>query len=276
MKSKPKVFISYVQSDRKIVDAIKSHLKDVADLGFVTDEMKSGQNVSDRIEQAVSTSDYVLLILSKHSALSKLFRAEIDASLFESFRQKSITVLPFLVDDVRHDFSRWLNSVAYIDASNNLEDGMRILKDRIVSVPQLDFDKLSPVKFEMLVGDLLTDLGFKVAGKRGADFTCSINRVDPFGKTREEIWLVETKFYSQSRPTMRTLKRIVGTIATYRTRARALLVTNGQLTSATKKWLEDQVATSPYEVQVIEGNELRSLLLNNPNLVKKYFGERLS
>ena len=52
---------------------------------------------------------------------------------------------------------------------------------------------------------------------------------------------------------------------------KGLVVTNSQLTSVATKFLHDITEKSGQELRVIEGTELRALLLRYPDLVEQYF-----
>jgi hypothetical protein len=58
-------------------------------------------------------------------------------------------------------------------------------------------------------------------------------------------------------------------------RSKGLLVTNGQLTSAARDWLASAEAQSRIEIRVIEGTELKRLLLQHKELVNKYFVKKM-
>jgi hypothetical protein len=55
---------------------------------------------------------------------------------------------------------------------------------------------------------------------------------------------------------------------------KGLLVTNGQLTSAARAWLESAEAKNRAEVRVVDGPELKRLLLRHKELIYKYFGKQ--
>jgi hypothetical protein len=52
---------------------------------------------------------------------------------------------------------------------------------------------------------------------------------------------------------------------------KALLVTNGKLTSVALDWVSDAPKVTGIPIRVVDGTELKRLLLQNTDLVSKYF-----
>jgi restriction endonuclease Mrr len=144
-------------------------------------------------------------------------------------------------------------------------------------VPEVDFKKLNPQKFESLVGELLWKTGFENVQlmpqhhDTGVDLIAEYRRSDPFGAEIREVYLVQVKLYRQSRADLKFLNQSIAYLKSFPQADEILLVTNSQLTSAALEWLNSVKQKEKISVRVIDGTELKRLLLKHNDLVQKYF-----
>jgi restriction endonuclease Mrr len=135
-------------------------------------------------------------------------------------------------------------------------------------------DRLAPPQFEALIGDLLRAYGFKqvrraLGADGGFDFSAQVVKKDPFGRAEIVEWLVEVK--STRRQTdISSLRAFLGALSLRK--EHGLFVTAGQVTSPAKNWLEQVSRSGAPRVSLIEGPEVKRLVLAKPGLVAKYFG----
>ena len=140
---------------------------------------------------------------------------------------------------------------------------------------EIDFSKLSPHLFEQLVGDLLSELGFKVEieaefNGRRFDFRIPFHRNDPFGSDVTDSWLIEVKHYSSGRLSVSAASGFASvSLAAKEENINFALVTSGQITSPARNILESG------HVRLVEGVELKQILLSHPKLVGRFFGRHL-
>ena len=106
------------------------------------------------------------------------------------------------------------------------------------------------------MGDLITDL----AGRYQ----------DAHGFADAMPYLVEIRFAKQGQSSVRTLHELASAATSLGPGIRGLLVTNSQLTSVAAKTLED-VNSERIKVRVIDGPELKTLLLMQPDVINEFF-----
>jgi hypothetical protein len=271
-RTSPQVFLSYANQDKlvahQISDALLLHGVRVWDAEF---EVKPGDSISNRIEEAISASDFLVVLLSTHSAKSHWVHAELGAAqTLQVMTARDITILPVLIEDCPVPAS--LSNLMFLDLRSNREAGIHRLIDRVAVAPQIDFSSLTANQFENLVKDLLLALGFsdmsesKQATDAGFDFLAWFKKVDPFGTETRERWMVTVKLYRASRPDLRSLLELTERVA--KVNSNLLLVTNGQLTSTAANWLQSREIQN---LRVLAGAELKRLLIEHPKLIRRYF-----
>lgn len=134
-------FISYSTKDQKFVQRLHNDLQDNGvRCWFAPEDMKTGDKIRNRIDNAIQVHDKLLIILSENSIESSWVEKEVETA-FEKERKDDRTVLfPIRLDDVamnsdkawaadirrtRHigDFSKWKRKDSYQKAFE------RLLKD---------------------------------------------------------------------------------------------------------------------------------------------------
>ena len=269
------VFISYAQADQKVARQIADTLKGAGlKVWFAEWALKPGDSIAQRIEEGLRASDLLLILLSPSSIGSDWVTYEWNAALNRELSARAVTVIPVLIADC--DIPPMLSNLQYVDLRSDLEAGIHNLVRQLGVVPNIDFSRLDWKTFENLVADLLVALGFRVERQHlsrdsGFDFVASFKSKDPFGFEAHETWLVEAKLYKNHRVSMQVLRQMVGYMVTVAGSHKGLVFTNSQLTSVAAKFLEDMVEKSGRELRVIDGSELRALLLRHPKLVERYF-----
>ena len=156
------------------------------------------------------------------------------------------------------------------------------MRRQINLAPRIEWSRINHQAFENLIKDLLYSLGFRSSmlypdGSDGGpgmpDMVLSHRHHDPFGVMVEDTWAVETKFYGNAKADLRTVSQVVHYVSHMLSDASGLLVTNGRLTSATRRWLAEE-GVKQARLRVIEGTELKRLLLFSEGLIEEYFDGR--
>lgn len=127
-----------------------------------------------------------------------------------------------------------------------------------------------------MVDDLLVSLGFSVqralvSQESGYDFVASYRFRDPFGAEQTEMWLVAAKLYRDGRVSVHALQQLLGVLVMAGGSKKGLVVTNGRLTSVARTFLAQSVDRSRNELRIIDGSELTNLLIQLPEVTRKYF-----
>ena len=270
------VFLSYVSADKEVAHRIVNELRERGIcVWFDTYELQFGDSIVEAVENAISASDYLVVLLSPNSVNSVWVQKELGVALSSELTSRDITLLPVLIADC--EIPPILASYQYLDLRTDFEQGVARLVEQISIVPDIDFSELDWISFENLIVDLLNKLGFKDIEREwtrndpGVDFRADYSRLDPLGVKVTETWLIEVKFYRQARADFRSIRHLVDYLSRLPIRSKGLLITNGQLTSAAREWLKSAEAKNRIEIRVIDGTELKRLLLQHRDLVNKYF-----
>ncbi len=270
------VFLSYAMGDRLVARRLAEGLR-AAGLRVWFDEweLAVGDSIVPRIEQAVATSDLLLVLLSPRSVESKWVQMELSSFLARELKDRAITLIPALIEDC--EIPPVLADRQYLDLRKDFDKGLERLISQLRAVPDIDFSKLDGRSFEKLVGDLLLELGFSIqktplTRESGFDFIVSFPSRDPFGAKRQEVWFVEVKLYHDQRVSVSALRQMLGYLMTSPQVDKGLVVTNSRLTSVARDFLSEVSVRSGLELRVIDGTELTNLLSQHPSLVEKYFG----
>jgi Restriction endonuclease len=132
----------------------------------------------------------------------------------------------------------------------------------------------SALEFEQLVSDLLIALNFEnvtLVGNEdwGADIQASYVIKSPTGEKVSQLWLVEIKYYVESKVDVRTIAQL-SAILNVKRGAKALLVTSSNLTSSAWDYVQKFNASVERRLEVWDRDKLLSLLARFPQLEAKY------
>jgi len=272
-----KIFLSYSLVDKNKALEIAERLEGTG-FDIVTDykNISYGDNIFDDVKYLFQSSDFVLILLSKSLFESSNFKFEYTKEFFQQTRQRKISVIPVLIEkcNIPSDFLEYEIFNLTIDYERNLEK----LLQRIKTIPEISFDSLSPRGFEEIIYDLLKAYNFKNIKReirlndKGVDFIAEFFSSNPFGQKKKEIWMIETKFYSESRFDIKTVKQVVDLYKYINKEdAKLLLITNSQLNSVVEDYLEDIRKQSYLDIVVVDGLLLKKLIAKKKTILNKYF-----
>jgi len=270
-----RVFLSYAAADKPTALRIGDALRRAGlHVWFDAWELAVGDSIAHRIEEALVSSDLLVVLLSPRSVNSQWVEKELSSAQARELKDRAITVIPVLIEDCR--IPPLLADRKYLDLRFDFDAGVQRLASQLGAAPRIRFSDLEPQAFERLVADLLVALGFSVqrfrsGDDRGFDFVASFRSRDPFGAERIDNWFVEVKLYRDQRVAVSTLQQLFGYLLTVPGSRKALVVTSGQLTSVAREFLSDIQKQTGRELRVIDGTELTGLLLQQPSLVSEYF-----
>jgi hypothetical protein len=274
---KRRIFLSYSHADRDKAMLIANRLSQTG-LEIITDykDLSFEKNIFDEIRYLFESSDFVIVLLSKSLFQSEFFKFEYTNEFFINAKRRKITLLPVLIEkcDIPSDFLEFEIFNLYSD----LEKGFDKLLHRIKVIPEISFDNFNYKTFESLTYDLLKSYGFfniQTEARlfdKGIDFMAEYLSRNPFGQRIKEQWMIEAKFYSESRFDIKAIKQLVDLYKyVNRQDAKLLLVTNSQLNSVVEDYLEELKRTSFIDIVVIDGLLLKKLIANKRSLLNKYF-----
>jgi len=109
------MFLSYSRNDEKVTKLIAKHLKQAGiECWLDQKEIALGEPILDRIREGIAKeSEYVLIILSKHSMNSEWCKLELRMAYDKEIMQKRIIVIPVKIDDT--DVSQELRVKRYFE-----------------------------------------------------------------------------------------------------------------------------------------------------------------
>lgn len=273
MREAPKAFISYAGDDRDSADRLIASLR-AADVGVDVDRVNvgHGEHILSAMRAQLSATDFLVLLLSPRALESQWVQRELEYAVSTELRQRSITVVPFKVEPckVPSYLARW----SVIDATRDFSKATARLASLLRAAPQVNLDGLPPERFESLVGDLLRAYGFKNVRRAlqskdfGFDYSAQSVQRDPFGRAESVEWLVEVKALRRQAD-LNSLRAFVGALSLRR--QRGLFVTSGTITSPARAWLEDVARSGGPQLVLLEGIEVKRLVMAKPRLVEQYF-----
>jgi len=127
------VFISYSHSDKAIVTKLAAHMiKQNAQVWIDTWELSVGDSIIQRVQEAITTSDALLVVLSKTSVESEWCKKEMTSGLMRELEEKRVVVLPVVIEDC--EIPLFLRDKLYADLRRDFESGVNSIMDAIARV----------------------------------------------------------------------------------------------------------------------------------------------
>lgn len=273
------VCFAYVSADAELATAIARRMEE-RNLNawvyhFVVD-VDGGDG--ERVGRIVPARGFLLLLVSSAMRRAGWIEQHLQDQALQDLLDRGVTVIPVTMDD-----GATPASIAHLQrfSIQPLSSEIDRLVDQFEVASLLDLESLNPKLFESLVYDLLSDLGFKDARQSGAfrppvgDFVVEFVSKDPFGAERTDTWVVEAKHSRDDRVSPYGVWQLAGFLGSNRRFSKGLLVTNSRLTSSTRRTLEDVEQKNGSVIRVVDGSELRALLLKHPEIAARYFGPGL-
>lgn len=265
-----RVFISYALEDFERAKEIASQLNDAGVSVWCPDPKEHrGRDLIGNALAEIESHDAFVILLSPAALNSHLVREELEATL----ERRAVDVIPAMIRYCA--VPRSLADRTVVDVRHGIDALLR----RLQAGTRIDFDSLDADIFEKLIRELLTRLDFRVDETpvwpdAGYDFRGTFR--DPLGLPDSTTYLVDVNFAGSKRTSVLTVKELAG-IASYfsetRGAARGLLVTSGHLTSVARKVATD-INRQTIWIHIIDGPQLKSLLLMHPDLISQFFPDR--
>lgn len=127
------IFISYSHADKAKVDLLAAHMvKRNAQVWVDTWELNVGDSIIQRVQEAITESDALLVMLSKTSVESEWCKKELSSGLIRELDEKRVVVLPVLLEDC--EIPLFLREKMYADLRTDFESGLSSIMDAIARV----------------------------------------------------------------------------------------------------------------------------------------------
>jgi hypothetical protein len=123
------VFICHSSKDKPFVRKLAGDLSSF-DMPVWLDEWEllPGDSLADKIQDGLSASSWLLVILSKNSVKSQWVKRELNAGLAEELKRKDTFVVPVRIDLCR--IPMFLQDKLYADFRTSYDDGLKRLLRR--------------------------------------------------------------------------------------------------------------------------------------------------
>ena len=127
------VFISYSHADKDFVDRLAAHLvKARAHVWVDRWELRVGDSLIAKIQEAIQTASALIVILSQESFKSEWCNKELNAGLVRELEEKRVIVLPLLLEDC--EMPLFLREKMYADFRTNFGEGLKQVLEAIAKV----------------------------------------------------------------------------------------------------------------------------------------------
>lgn len=139
----------------------------------------------------------------------------------------------------------------------------------------IKFENLNPNEFEELCFDLLTQFGFESliwrqgGADSGRDIEAQYTISNPLVGNYKERWFVECKLYNQGVPVNEISSKIYWAEA--ERPQHLVIIVSSYLSQSAREWLEKRTASVQFRTHLIEGKQLKQLILGCTDIVEKYF-----
>lgn len=117
-----KVFISHSYQDKKFVNQLTNRLREDGIQVWTNEkELFVGDNIEEKIADAIRKTDYFIVVLSKNSTNSKWVNFELSATRLKEISQEQNIILPALIEDCEIPFT--LNNRLFSDFRHSFDEG---------------------------------------------------------------------------------------------------------------------------------------------------------
>lgn len=128
--TRAKVFISHNHADKPTARKISVELlQEGHEIWLDEWEMVPGDSLISKINEGLAESSYLLVLLSEDSVDSPWVIRELESALHRQITEKSVTVVPCLLDDCQ--IPEFLRPIMYADFRSGFEEGMKQLHPAI-------------------------------------------------------------------------------------------------------------------------------------------------
>lgn len=144
----------------------------------------------------------------------------------------------------------------------------------------IDFSRVDSRQFEEVCFDLLLKTGFhslvwrQGGADSGRDIEAKFNCSNPMIGFYQENWFVECKHYTAGVPVSELETKFAWADACRPNHL--LVVTSSYISNPARDWIEKISPSKTYKVSLLEGKQLKQLLLGYPEIISRYFISKTS
>lgn len=135
------VFMSYSHADKEKIDLIAGHLlRKRTNVWIDRWELKAGDSIINKVQEAVEGSSALLIMLSKASVESEWCKKELTAGLFRELDEKRVVTIPVMLEDCKVPI--FLRDKMYADFRTDFDSGMYTLLESVSQFSNSDQSRL--------------------------------------------------------------------------------------------------------------------------------------
>lgn len=278
-----RVFISHAHNQQALAKRLADGLAS-AGLTPILDSsaLTLGDDLLRHVLYSVESSDFVLLLMpAGQGSDARWLRHELNEAIGYKLRSRNISVVPVYLGrkPANAPASGVVSfAVEFDDYGEPSDKSIEKIAVSLRALPRIQFDRLGPDEFERLVVALLEKLRFFDIEKNrpndyGFDLLARTRARNPFGGIGTITWLVEIKFSKDSRADISSLHQLSSRVEQSSIETNGVLITNGQLTSTAREWVEENRKRKRTSITIVDGTQLREMLIRYPALVNQFFPE---
>ncbi|MCB8745829.1 restriction endonuclease [Rhodoferax sp. U2-2l] len=278
-----RVFISHAHSQQGLAKRLADGLAN-AGLTPILDSsaLAIGDDLLRHVLYSVESSDFVLLLMPVgQGSEARWLRHEMNEAIGYKLRSRNISVVPVYLGrkPVDAPASGVVSFAVDFDEHGEPSDkSIEKIATSLRDLPRIQFDRLGPAEFERLVVALLEKLRFfdiesNTTNDYGFDLLARTRARNPFGGLGIITWLVEIKYRNDSRADISALHQLSSRLERFPLETNGVLITNGQLTSTAREWVEENRKRKRTSITIVDGTQLREMLIRYPALVDQFFPE---
>jgi hypothetical protein len=166
------VFISYSHNDKDFVDKLALILVDRRIRVFIDRwEMKLGDSITNKVQDAISDASFLMVILSKSSVQSNWCKREITSALVLELERKRVVLLPILIEDC--EIPLFLRDKFYADFRSSFDNGLKTVLESLSKMNNDESGRLENINEPETFSDYAVNWGI-----RGSNFELNIDVVE--------------------------------------------------------------------------------------------------
>lgn len=127
----PKIFLSHSANDKVFVQRLAHCLRnDHFAVWFDEWEINVGDSIVDKVNEGLSSSDFLLIVLSRSSVQSRWVKQELNAATMRACASKGVFILPVLIEECA--MPPLLVDKLYADFSRDFSEAYKKLRQAVV------------------------------------------------------------------------------------------------------------------------------------------------
>lgn len=151
------VFISYSHQDQEVVEKIAKYLvKENIHIWIDKWELNFGDSLIQRIQEALTESSVLLIMLSKASVESEWCKKELSAGLIRELEEKRVVTIPVLLETC--SIPIFLREKYYADFRTDFDKSIKKLQDSLLKYVDVTLNRVQSNKY---IIDWAIDYGLK-------------------------------------------------------------------------------------------------------------------